>query len=329
MTMGEKIVALRKGQGWSQDDLAERLDVSRQSVSKWEGGLAAPEIEKLLRLSEIFSVSCDYLIKDDMTLPDAPEAADAALAPGPVLRQVGLEEAREFLTLKRAAAKPTALAVALCILSPICLILLGGAATNGVLSFPEQWAAMAGVVILLLFVIPAVGIFLRCGIKTEKYEFLEKEVFTAGPGVTALAREGMDRDRETHSRRMVTGVCLCVAAAVPMLVCMAVDDEFLLSCGIGLLLAIVAAGVYTIVETNTVWGSYQMLLQEGDYAPEQKSALVRNVSVAYWCVATAGYLLWSFLTDDWDRTWLVWPVAGVLFAALITILTAFVKRKKA
>ena len=69
MTLGEKITALRKQQGWSQDELAERLDVSRQSVSKWEGGLAAPEIEKLLRLSEVFSVSCDYLMKDEMILP--------------------------------------------------------------------------------------------------------------------------------------------------------------------------------------------------------------------------------------------------------------------
>ena len=323
MTMGEKIVALRKGQGWSQDDLAERLDVSRQSVSKWEGGLAAPEIEKLLRLSEIFSVSCDYLIKDDMTLP---ETAEAAPAPGPALRQVTREDAETFLALKRASAKPTALAVALCILSPICLILLGG--LSALRPVREEIAVAVGLVVLFAALVPAVALFVTWGGRLDKYEYLEKETFSAAPGVTALARAGMDEDREAHSRRMATGICLCVAAVVPMLVCMAVESEFLLSCGIGLLLAIVAVGVYLIVSASIPWDACQMLLQEGDYAPEQKSALVRNVAVAYWCVATAGYLLWSFLTGAWDRTWLVWPVAGVLFAALVTILTAYAKRKR-
>ena len=97
---------------------------------------------------------------------------------------------------------------------------------------------------------------------------------------------------------------------------------------IAIIAAIVAAGVYQIVGTGVTRGAYQMLLQEGDYAPEQKSALVRNVSAVYWCVVTAGYLLWSFLTSAWDRTWLVWPVAGVLFAALVTLLTAFARRKR-
>ena len=310
--------------GWSQDELAERLDVSRQSVSKWEGGQAAPELEKLLRLSEIFSVSCDSLIKDEMILPaDAPAATEPA---EPVLRQVGLEEAREFLALKRASAKPMARAVALCILSPICLILLGG--LSAVRPVWEQIAVAAGMAVLFAFVVPAVALFVTWGGRLDKYEYLEKETFSAGPGVEALAREAMDRDREAHGRQMTAGVCLCVGAVVPMLVCMAVADEFLLSCGIGLLLAIVAAGVYLIVNASIPWGAYQMLLQEGDYAPEKKTALIRNVSAIYWCVVTAGYLLWSFLTNAWDRTWLVWPVAGVLFAALDVGLEAWSGRKR-
>ncbi len=324
MTLGEKITALRKQQGWSQDELAERLDVSRQSVSKWEGGLAAPELEKLLRLSEIFSVSCDSLIKDEMILPDAP----AVMPPAePAPRQVGLEEAREFLALKRAGAKPTALAVALCILSPICLILLGG--LSAVRPVREQIAVAAGLAVLFAFVVPAVALFVTWSGRLDKYEYLEKEVFSAGPGVEALAREAMDRDRETHGRRMTAGVCLCVASAVPLLVCQAAPEhEFLLSCGIGLLPAIVAAGAYLIVSASIPWGAYQMLLQEGDYAPEKKTALIRNVAAIYWCVVTAGYLLWSFLTNDWDRTWLVWPVAGVLFAALAVGLEAWSERKR-
>ena len=65
MTLGEKIVYLRKQQGWSQEDLAEQLGISRQSISKWESETSVPELDKLVRISEIFHVSTDYLLKED------------------------------------------------------------------------------------------------------------------------------------------------------------------------------------------------------------------------------------------------------------------------
>ena len=64
MTLGERLIQLRAKAGLSQDTLAEQLGVSRQSVSKWEGGTAMPELVKLISLSELFGVSVDYLVKD-------------------------------------------------------------------------------------------------------------------------------------------------------------------------------------------------------------------------------------------------------------------------
>ena len=63
--LGNKINYLRKQQNLSQEELAFKLDVSRQSVSQWESGQSTPDIEKLNLLSEIFDVSIDYLIKDN------------------------------------------------------------------------------------------------------------------------------------------------------------------------------------------------------------------------------------------------------------------------
>ncbi len=63
MTISDKIQELRKQNGLSQEQLAERMGVSRQAVSKWESGLCAPDIEKIIALSELFEVSTDYLIK--------------------------------------------------------------------------------------------------------------------------------------------------------------------------------------------------------------------------------------------------------------------------
>ena len=65
--LSEKIINLRKSRGWSQEELAERLDVSRQSVSKWESGVSNPELDKIVAMSTLFGVSTDYLLKDSAT----------------------------------------------------------------------------------------------------------------------------------------------------------------------------------------------------------------------------------------------------------------------
>ncbi|MFR3999924.1 MAG: helix-turn-helix domain-containing protein [Christensenellales bacterium] len=71
MTVGERIQQLRKAAGLSQEQLAEQLDVSRQSVSKWELNDAAPEISKIIALSELFGISTDELLKGAESIPAA------------------------------------------------------------------------------------------------------------------------------------------------------------------------------------------------------------------------------------------------------------------
>ena len=75
MSMGQKIQNLRQSKGLSQEQLAEKLDVSRQSVSKWESGAARPETEKLIALADLFGVTTDYLLKGSRGTP--PEAGPA------------------------------------------------------------------------------------------------------------------------------------------------------------------------------------------------------------------------------------------------------------
>ncbi|MDE6455313.1 MAG: helix-turn-helix domain-containing protein [Dysosmobacter sp.] len=74
----EKLLELRRREGLSQEQLADRLGVTRQSVSKWEGGTAAPELSKLVALSDLFSVSVDYLVKDYLEEPERPAEAPSS-----------------------------------------------------------------------------------------------------------------------------------------------------------------------------------------------------------------------------------------------------------
>ncbi len=65
MNLSEKIVKLRKMNGWSQEELADKLNVSRQAISRWEGGTAQPDATNILSLSKLFGVSTDYLLNDE------------------------------------------------------------------------------------------------------------------------------------------------------------------------------------------------------------------------------------------------------------------------
>ncbi|MDE6092098.1 MAG: helix-turn-helix domain-containing protein, partial [Ruminococcus sp.] len=117
MILADKIIELRKKAGMSQDELAEQMDVSRQSVSKWESAQSIPDLNKILKLSQIFGVSTDYLLKDDFE-ESAQEVSETVTDSKP-LRRVSMEEANRFLAVNERSAFKTALGVAMCILSPV------------------------------------------------------------------------------------------------------------------------------------------------------------------------------------------------------------------
>ncbi len=323
MILADKIIDLRKKAGWSQEELAEKLGVSRQSVSKWEGAQSIPDMNKILQLSSLFGVSTDYLLKDDMETPEPVAAAEEAEPAGATF--VSMEEANAFLSYKAESASPFALGVLLCILSPIALILLCGAQESGRLALTEMQAAMIGLIVLLLMVAGAVLLFVLNGMKGNKFDYLEKNTLDTAYGVSGMVKERMQREEGQHTRSIAVGVVLCVLAAIPLftLLLWRSDDEFYGVLGISAILVLAAVGVYILVKASIPWEGYQVLLEQGDYTRAKK----RNAGAfggVYWSVVTAAYLALSFLTMRWDRTWIIWPVAAVLYGAL----TEIVKVKK-
>ena len=114
MILADKIVFLRKKAGWSQEELAEKLGVTRQSVSKWEGAQSVPDMDKVVSMSRLFGVTTDYLLKDELEEEAPCAAAEDVDTP---LRRVSMEQASAYLALRRAAAPKIAVATALAILA--------------------------------------------------------------------------------------------------------------------------------------------------------------------------------------------------------------------
>ena len=101
MILADKIVTLRKRAGWSQEELAAQLGVSRQSVSKWEGAQSVPDMQKVVQMSRLFGVTTDYLLKEELGEPEPAPAESAA-----PLRCVTMEQAADYLALRQAAFAP-------------------------------------------------------------------------------------------------------------------------------------------------------------------------------------------------------------------------------
>ncbi len=327
MILADKIIRMRKKNGWSQEELAEKLSVSRQSVSKWEGAQSVPELDKILQMSKLFGVSTDYLVKDE--LDDEEYIQESADDDGGA-RRVTMQEANEFLAVKEQTAPRIALAVCLCILSPVCLLLLGGALDTGRFGLTETAAGGIGMVALFLLAASAVALFISCGMKTGRFEYLDKEQIDTEYGVTGMARERKKQYHERYVRANILGVCLCVLAVVPLFVCaMLTEDTFALTAALSGMLALAAAGVTLLILAGIRQASFDKLLQEGDYTKALKRTQRGReaISIIYWLAVSAGYIGYSLATDDWKTSWIVWPVAGVLFAAVLTAYNAFSKKE--
>ena len=287
-------------------------------------------MKKILQMADVFNVSTDYLLRDEIEEPLPPEVmpVDNGLEEETV-RRVSMEEAGEFLIHNEESAVRISTGVMLCILSPVILLMLGGMAEAGIIPFSEQTATMIGTIILLLMIAAAVAMFIMTGMKGKRFEYLENLNIDTEYGVSGMARERRSNYADTHSRLIVIGIVLCVIAAIPVMVLGFAEEAVLNSmweaAGVDLLLIMCAAGVKMIVLTCIRQGGFDKLLEEGDYTRINKRA--GRYDGIYWAIVLAIYLGWSFVTMKWEFTWIVWPIGGVLFAAYREIVKAIVRSK--
>ena len=329
MIFADKLITLRKKAGWSQEELAEKLGVTRQSVSKWEGAQSVPDIDKILQLARLFGVTTDYLLKEEQGEPEYTAEDDT-----PALHRVTLTQAGDYLKKARANAPRMALASALCVLSPVSLLALCALSEYNLFDISENFAAGLGLCILLALVAVAVVLFMQCGAAVKPYEFLEKEPIDTEYGVTGLVRERRDAFAAHYNRANTLGTVLCILAAVPLFAAMMLTDtEVLSASAVCLLLVLVACGVYAFVRVGTIQDAMDQLLETGDFTRDAKArkGVIRAVSAAYWLVVVAIFLFYTFGpygNGQPHYSWFIWAIAGVVFAAVMVVMKAVQHKKQ-
>jgi transcriptional regulator with XRE-family HTH domain len=329
MILADKIINERKKNGWSQEELADMMDVSRQSVSKWEGAQSVPDLQKILKLAEIFGVSTDYLLKDDME----PESKDVVSTyennkTESTLRSLSLEEASEFISLRKNILPVIAVGVILCITCPLMLIFLSGMTNCDAVNISQNTATLVGLLFLFLHLAVAVFIFVTKSGKLKKYEFIQTDSFETGYGVDGMVKEKMAAEESSNTMTLAIGVLLCLLSPVPIVITSVIGaPNFVITSMVCLLLLMIATAVFLFVSKTAVFATYKMLLQVEDYTKENK---IKDKKLSafpgiYWMSITFIFLGISFWTKRWDLTWIIWAVSGVLFGLIMAIAKAFVK----
>ena len=318
MILADKIIKLRKQFGWSQEELAEKTGVSRQSVSKWEGAQSIPDLNKIIGLADLFGVTTDFLLKDDV---ETTEFIDGS--PESSVKQISLEQGLDYIETKLEMAGLNVKGVALCVCSPSVLFFLLAMVSSGQFDLSSELAAAAGIITILILVSIAVSFFIRSNQYESDIAPIENEKFELAYGVHGVFTDKLRAFRSTYNRKLSMGVGMFILSAIPFLaVAILVHSEAMVLLMLPVMLLIISAGLAIVIPVSAKSEAYKLLLSEGDReagkTETEKDA--EKLAAFYWPMLTAIYLGWSFWTMNWGITWIVWPVGAVAFGALVGLM---------
>jgi hypothetical protein len=232
---------------------------------------------------------------------------------------VTAEEVDEYLNAKKKMGLMVGFGVFLCILGPAMLILLHTLFENGIITsnLTGDAAEIPGVIILLVLVTIAVGIFIFSGMKFERYKYIEEGV-QLPLSTEADLKIRYERFRPTFSLMLITGVCLIILSPIAIFVANTMGETSSVY-GVVILLLIVATSVFMFINMGMVKESYERLLNVGDYnikyrtKSEKEDKVIGAVASIVWPLAVAIFLFCGFVYNLWHIAWVVFPITGILF----------------
>lgn len=277
MGLSDNLRALRKQKGYSQEQLAERLNVSRQAVSKWESNNGYPEMESLIILSELFDCSIDDLLKSDLTQhdPSAKQAYD-----------------QHYRLLAQAYTFGI-----VAILTGVCAYLFME------IYFPENTKfAFIPQIILLFFVLIGVIIFVYFGMKDSNFKSKQLETMDFYSEIEQSAF------KQKYALSIAAGVGLILLGVVVQIIIENLYSENLAN---GLFMIFVTAATAIFVYFGTLKSKYDQVDLE-TFASEKKHKKAVLYCGIIMMIVTAVYLVWSFMGQAWNISWIVYPIGGII-----------------
>lgn len=315
MILADKIIHLRKKHDMTQEDLAEMIEVSRQSISKWEGALSIPDINKIMKMSEVFGVSTDFLLNDNLDLNNlAPHESE----PDQLLIKIGV--VREYLDYKQKNAHAIALSVVFFIVAAVMVIL----STNPLIirRFGENVSLATSLSIGLVFVVIGIANIIMSNQKPIEFEHIEQDDYTLEYGATGIIEKIKEHYRTQYNKKTIIGIGLIVMSLLPLFISLAYQNheqyDLIQNLTVVLFMLTIAVGVYFIIQNNIYWTALNNVLitEEKRSYDRQVNQKAEKIGGIYWPIVIAIYIGYSLLTQNWHISWIIWPVASLLFGAI-------------
>lgn len=286
-SFGENLQFYRKRENMTQEQLADKLEVSRQTISKWEAGTSYPEMEKILQLCELFSCSMDTLMREDASRL---ESCDS------LKYEQHMEKRRKYISLG-------------------VFILIAGVAVYELLAGIGISEAIADTVFMAEAII-AVMLLILAGIEHDNYR---KKYPQIPEFYSEQEKEQFD---ERFAKRIACGIGVIL---IGFLIGMN-GENFPLASGMtedfyyGIFMLMIAAGVGILVHTGIGKEKYDIASYNKESRPDKTSQ-----KIGVWCgcimlVATILFLITGFCFNLWHINWLLYAIGGLLCGIVVLIL---------
>ena len=313
MSFGSNLINRRKKLGITQEELAERLHVSRQTVSRWETDLTAPDLDMLVSLSDIFGCSLDALVRGEecITEANAEQAAeDTARMSKPEPTITVSERRRHFSSF------------AIMVSAGVLTVLTAVASMMFIYSASEVWS----VITLLSLITAAVTLFVIGGVKHSTF-------IAENPALPQYDKE-LSQKFMKRSPFLFAGATALILFGVILLILMHTvlgfdksEPKEMAAVGIFLLIIGVASALYTYTGMECSDFSDGKVIKDGHLNDEEelspKGERINDaISTAIMLTATAIFLLLGFTKNLWHPAWVAFPIGGILCGIVTSILEA-------
>ena len=266
------------------------------------------------------------------TVPAATDVSGAAKRPAPA--PVTREEAERYADVRRRTESRLAFAVAVFVVSPAPLVALATLSTGGAIGLDQDLAVLIGLACLFVVVVTGVLMLVRRDHELAPFRRLAAGDFATVPGVDRWAEALAAEVATKRATALQVAIGLWILAPSPVLAISLLAPPAVTNNWIGVAVAgtlvMVATGLLVFIPANWAQSVAETLTKTDDgFARTEPRSIVGVVAAFYWPIVVAIFLAWSFIGSAWGISWVIWPIAAVLFGAIASGLSALERYRAA
>ena len=300
MSLNQNLRILRKSHGLSQEDFADKLDVSRQAVSKWESGEAYPETEKIIAICDLFNCNMDDLVRGEMQTENHPQ--ENPLAP------------ENYDKIMTSAVRDETLGLA------IILLGISLALTSGSLLQNQNESDIIGSIIIIISIILAIPILTIS--KTKVQNFREHN-----PVLNKIYPDEISAQQKVKYTKLFSFGIATILLGVIALMLLLVNDILSENLSVAVLMYFITIGESLLFYASKMSAKYNLEKYNSQNTPEYhaKILLARKINGIVFIGATIIFVLWGVLADSWAKNWVIYLIA-LLACAVVNIILERTRR---